>query len=226
MIGDHLVTSDFHRAGAAKIFDAILPRLATATHPLVVAIAGETGAGKSETAACLCELLEDRGLRTLTLCQDDYFRLPPGENHKRRRNDPTWIGPGEVRLDLLDEHVRTLRDRPDDPIDKPLVFFDEDRIDQEIVHPLSPAVIVVEGTYTAMLESADVRVFIDRTYRQSRTLRVQGEQNPDPAFLETVLGIEHEIIAKHRASADILIAAPLGVRLTEAVTRTPSPNVS
>jgi uridine kinase len=200
MIGERLVITDSHRACASKIIELILPRVTSSTRPLVVAITGESGSGKSETAACLCDLLEDGGLRTLRLSQDDYAKVPPRANDERRRRDPTWIGPGEVHLDLLDAHVRTLRDHPDDPLDKPLVFRDEDRIGEEIIHPLSPAVIVVEGTYTMLLDSADVRVLIDGVDRAR-----SGD-----ALRETVRGVERRVLATHRGKANIVIAAPMG----------------
>jgi uridine kinase len=209
MIGDKLVVTDFHREGARRIWDVLYPRLGTDTaRPLVVSVAGESGSGKSETAHCLGELIEEQGLRFFIFAQDDYFVLPPRSNHERRLADLEWVGPQEVRLDLLDDQIESIRARPNDRLEKPLVFFAENRIGSETIDPSGLDVLIVEGTYTTLLRNADLRAFIDRTYRQSRAAREVRARDPDLDFLEKVLAIEHEEISGHKARADIVIPAP------------------
>lgn len=209
MIGDKLVITDYHRAAAAKAVPVVLDRLARG-EPVAVSVAGESGCGKSETAQCLAEALGAEGKRCVVLCQDDYFRLPPKTNHARRERDISWVGPGEVRLELMDEHVSLLKRGLDGPLTKPLVNFDEDRIDSETIEPGGEGidVVIVEGTYTSLLESVDVRVFIDRTYRQTKKARLRRGRDPDVGFLERVLEIEHAEISRHKARADVVIDPP------------------
>ena len=79
-------------------------------------------------------------------------------------------------------------------------------IDEEIVSLEGVNVVIVEGTYTSMLEKVDLRAFIDRTYHY--TLEHRKERARDPAegeFIERVLEIEHEIISAHKAHADIVL---------------------
>jgi uridine kinase len=207
MIGDRLVITDYHRAAAARVMETLRSRLAS-NHPLAVTVAGESGSGKSEIAHCLSELLAAEGRRAVVLGQDDYFRLPPKSNHRRRLEDLDWVGPGEVRLDLLDEHVAALKRRPEQPLIKPLVYFEEDRISQETVSAGARDVVIAEGTYTTLLENADLRVFIDRTYRQTKKARLARARDPDVRLLEQVLEIEHRIISRHRPRADLVIDPP------------------
>ncbi len=205
MIGDKLVVTEYHREAARRIWSHLKER--GETGPVAVSVAGESGCGKSETAHCLAELGEAAGLRTVVLAQDDYFRLPPKTNHNRRLEDLSWVGPGEVRLDLLDEHVARLKSSPD-PLTKPLVYFEEDRIGTEVLEPGPYDLVIAEGTYTTLLQNVDVRAFIDRNYRQTKKARLRRARDPDVAFLEKVLAIEHDIISKHKALADVVIPPP------------------
>jgi uridine kinase len=210
MIGDKLVITDYHRAAAARVWLELKERLEQRAAPLAVTVAGESGSGKSEIAHCLAGLVTEAGRVALILGQDDYFRLPPRSNHDKRKRDLSWVGTGEVRLDLLDEHVEALKRRPEEPLTKPLVFFDENRIGSEVVEAGARDVVIAEGTYTTLLQNADLRVFIDRSYKQNRAARLKRARDPDPDFLEEVLAIEHGIISKHKAWADVVIDAPTG----------------
>ena len=104
--------------------------------------------------------------------QDDYFHLPPRSNHERRQEDISWVGMGEVKLDLLDEELLQLKKRDGRPLTKPLVYFEENRVDEETVDGGPYDVVVAEGTYTSALENVDIRVFINRTYRQTKKARL------------------------------------------------------
>jgi len=208
MIGDKMVITDYHRAAAAKAMDAVEQCLAAGPRAIAVSIAGESGCGKTETAHCLAELLEKRGRTCIILAQDDYFRLPPKSNHDKRVEDITWVGTAEVLLDLLGEHVAAIKAGIEEPLTKPLVYFEEDRIGSETVAPGRTDVVIAEGTYTTLLPDTDVRVFINRTYRQTKKARLARARDPDVGFLERVLQIEHEEISQHKARATIVIDPP------------------
>jgi uridine kinase len=207
MIGDKLVITDYHRQGADLVMEHIRPRLERGER-LIVTVAGESGSGKSEIGHCLAELAEQIGKRAFVFGQDDYFHLPPHQNHQRRLEDIGWVGPGEVRLDLLDAHAIALRDGLTAPLEKPLVYFEEDRIGSELVEPQPIELVIAEGTYTSLLENADVRAFIDRTYLQTKKARLRRARDPATAFLERVLAIEHEVISQHKARADVVLPPP------------------
>ena len=207
MIGDKLLITDYHRAGAALALETIRPLLA-ADRTVTVTVAGESGSGKSEVGHCIAEALIADGKKALVLGQDDYFKLPPRSNHERRQEDISWVGLGEVKLDLLDEHLDRLRGRDGKPLTKPLVYFEENEVREETVDGGPYDLVVAEGTYTSTLENVDVRVFINRTYRQTKKARLARGRDPDVAFLEQVLEIEHGIISQHKARADVVIAPP------------------
>jgi uridine kinase len=171
---------------------------------LVIAIAGESGSGKSVTALCLKKSLEDSGRKVVVLHLDDYFILPPLTNHQARLENITAVGPQEVHLDLLQQHVDDFR-KQEKYIERPIVDYRQNRFDN---HPLildKFDCLIVEGTYSFFLKNIDFRVFLDRTYIETKQQRdARGRDSQDP-FVEKVLAIEHEIIRPAIALADMVL---------------------
>ncbi|MDX1690077.1 MAG: zeta toxin family protein [Acidimicrobiia bacterium] len=205
MKGDIIIVEDHHReagrAIAARLSDEIRGRDRRST----ITVAGESGSGKSETATAIAEELGALGIDAVVLQQDDYFVHPPKTNDRTRREDIGWVGPQEVRLDLLDEHLEAARSGAD-TITKPLVIYEEDRTVEETVDLSDADVVVAEGTYTSLLEHVDARVFIARNRLETMEhRRKRGREEYDP-FIEEVLEIEHEIISQHLERADVVIS--------------------
>jgi uridine kinase len=208
MKGDVLVLEAHHRRAAAELAPAMLDAIGAAASRYVITVAGESGSGKSETAAALAdELLHRAAIRSAILGQDDYFLLPPRSNDARRREDPDWLGPHcEVRLDLLQANIDAAR-AGGSSIEKPLVDYDADAIGRESLALDGVAVLIVEGTYVSLLRHVDCRVFIARSRLETlehRQRRARGCEAGDP-FIESVLVTEHKIIAGHRALADLVL---------------------
>jgi uridine kinase len=204
MRGDKLVIRDEHRKAARGIAEFIVPLAQRNGSALVITIAGESGAGKSEIAHVVQEILSQRGFHSVILQQDDYFVHPPKTNEEMRRKDIGHVGTSEVKLDLLDENLEDVK-RGKSEIEKPLVIFDEDRINSEKVSLEDVDVVLVEGTYTTVLKNADRRVFIELTCFDTREARSERARELQDDFLEEILRIEHEIISKHRALADLIV---------------------
>lgn len=206
MQGDTIVIEQHHRQAAAGVTAMILPLVRARDGRFTLTVAGESGAGKSEIASAIAEALEDEGIRTIIFQQDDYFVYPPKTNDRTRREDINWVGPQEVRLDLLSEHLATFLSGADS-LEKPLVNYADDVVNAETLQMTGAQVGIAEGTYTSKLDNVDVRVFIDRDFRDTRKHRER--RNRDAAeldsFTDDVLAIEHDIIAADKAVADIII---------------------
>ncbi len=214
MRGDIIIVEDHHRAAAARIVEQIAPAIEAKQGRYVITVAGESGSGKSETAQALAEALSERGILAAIYQQDDYFVHPPKTNDRTRRDDISWVGSHEVRLDLLDAHLQLALDGADE-VEKPLVIYEEDRIDSEVMDLRGVKVVIAEGTYTSLLEHVDTRVFIARNRLDTAEhRRKRGREGFDP-FLEEVLTIEHDIISQHRRLADVVITREYDVEFPE-----------
>lgn len=206
MRGDSIVIEDHHRKAAAGIAPVVRATLEAGEERIGVTIAGESGSGKSEIAAALAEALTELGTPCVILGQDDYFVYPPKSNDAARRKDINWVGPQEVKLDLLDEHMRAFIDGAEQ-IEKPEVVYEDDLVDSEVLDTNGARVVIAEGTYTTLIPSATHHAFIDRNYTQTRKHREKRNRDASEldAFIDRVLEIEHGIISAHKAKADIII---------------------
>ena len=213
MRGDKIIVEPHHRDAAKSILPMILPSIEASPGKYTLAVAGESGSGKSEMATAIAELLADRNLPSMIFQQDDYFVHPPKSNDKVRRQGIEWVGPQEVRLDLLDQHMQAFLDGAA-RIEKPLAIYEEDRFTSEVVTTDQARVAIAEGTYTSLLDHAKTRIFIARNYQDTRGHREKRKRDSselDP-FIDDVLKIEHRIISAHRSRADIVIEKDYSVR--------------
>ena len=107
-------------------------------------------------------------------------------------------------LEWLDEHLHAARSGAA-TLTKPLVIYEEDRIDEETIE-LGADVVIAEGVYTSLLENVDLRVFIARNRLETLEHRTKRGREAIEPFIESVLEVEHEIISAHRALADVVIS--------------------
>jgi uridine kinase len=206
MQGDTIVIEDHHHRAAISVAAKLLPEIQSFDGKYTMTVAGESGAGKSEIAVAIGRHLEVAGIPCVILQQDDYFIYPPKTNDLTRRKDISWSGPQEVRLDLMSDHLEAFIDN-EPSVEKPLVLYEEDRIDSEILDMREAKVAIAEGTYTSKLDHVETRVFIDRDYRDTRKHRERRNRHASELddFIDRVLVIEHQIISADKARADIVI---------------------
>ena len=204
MKGDVVIVEEHHRKAADAIVEHIRDDVLARDRRTTITVAGESGSGKSETGRAIADAFEALGLPSVVLGQDDYFKLPPKSNDAARRKDIGWVGPQEVKLDLLDSHLEAAR-RGDDQLTKPEVIYADDAVTEETIDLSGARVVIAEGTYTSLLDNVDTRVFIARNRLETLDSRMKrGREQFDP-FIEEVLEIEHAIISQHRARADVVI---------------------
>jgi len=211
MKGDKLVIQEAHVEAARRIMNMLLPQIIKAQSKFAIAIAGESGSGKSEIAASLSELLSENGIKSIILQQDDYFVYPPKTNAEMRTKDIGHVGLSEVRLSLLDQNLQDIMEGETE-IEKPLVIYDENLITKEKVKVERVKVTIVDGTYATLLKNVDQRIFIDRTYVDTEEARKHRAREEQSEYLERVLEIEHGIISSHKALADIIVTSDYEVK--------------
>jgi len=204
MKGDVLVVAEKHIRVANQLAEVLLNQIRESTGRFGITIAGESGSGKSEIAFALSDILINYSIGTEIIQQDDYFVYPPKTNAEVRRKDINNVGHSEVRLDLLDDHLKTIM-AGNEIITKPLVIFNEDRITEEELSLGGIRAVIVDGTYTTLLKNVHQRIFIDRTYEDTRDDRQQRKREVQDSYIEQILEIEHHIISSHKEQADIII---------------------
>lgn len=212
MIGERLELRPEYRALAREIAALLVadwdlhPRSRT-----VIGIAGESGSGKSVTAAGLAAELEEQGFRAGVLHQDNYFLLPPRTNHLNRCRDLANVGPHEVNLALMGAHITAFRSGRDVE-DAPRVDYAANRFDPQRLPLASLRVLVVEGTYVLGLPGLDVRIFLEATHADTQERRLARNRDANEPIIDQILDIEHRIIAAQADRADLVIDRDFRVR--------------
>lgn len=170
---------------------------------LVIGVAGESGSGKSTAATQLAERLNARGVPTAFINQDNYFLRPPRTNHAFRLQDLAHVGPHEVQLALIGEHLLAFREGR--TVSAPEVNYPANRFDTVSRDFAGLQVLIVEGTYVLMLDDLDVRVFLEATHRDTHERRMARNRDIWEPIIDTILDIEHRLIAPQADRAHWLI---------------------
>lgn len=211
MTGDIIHIKNHHLPPAQKIFDHIRSGLEQSDRVVALTVGGESGSGKSTLSLAVNKVLEEKGYRGFIFHMDDYFKLPPKDNHDRRVDDITQVGPEEVNLQLLQEHIDKSKQGVN-LLRKPLVHYRENRIREVIVELDKVDVVIAEGTYVTLLDNIDCKIFMQRNYEDTYESRLKRARDPMIPFNEEVLKIEHEIIREHEDRADILVDKDYNVK--------------
>jgi uridine kinase len=178
---------------------------------MAISIAGESGCGKTTLSQAIKEELELQGKKVLILHQDEYFKLPPHQNHQAREKDFEHIGPQEVRLDLLDEHIHKIKNRMVQTLSVPQMNRVADEEETNYIDVRNLDLIIAEGTYTSLLKKVNIRIFINTQYLHTRKNRLQRKREVITDFIETVLEKESSIISKQSVISDITLDQELNI---------------
>ena len=170
----------------------------------VIGVAGESGSGKSMTADGLARACTSVGMRALVLNQDNYFFLPPRTNHEHRIESLDNVGAHEVNMALIGSQIAAFRARENGVV-APLVDYPGNRFVTQTLDFSTVELLIVEGTYVLQLDDLDVRIFLEATHEDTEERRRVRNRDIDAPIVAQVLAIEHEIIARQRAVADVLI---------------------
>lgn len=144
--------------------------------PVMLAVAGDSAAGKTTLAAGLVEAVGAE--RCVSLCTDDYHRY---DREERRGLPFTALHPDANHLDIMEQHLQLLASGQ--PVLKPVYDHATGRLTRpELVEPND--YIIVEGLLPLFSKLAracfDVTVFLDpdertrRGWKTDRDIRGRG----------------------------------------------------
>lgn len=203
MLGDiiNIRKEYFH---TAKSIVAIMKQHDFWNRKFAVGLSGESGSGKSVTAVCLQQELADANKKALILHLDDYFKLPPQSNHEKRIESIENVGPQEVHLALLQLHLDSFKNGTPEIL-KPQVHYKLNQILAETILLEGYDCLIVEGTYALLLEHFDFKIFMDRTFQETKQQRDLRGRESSSAFIEQVLEKEHGIIRPLKKRADLIV---------------------
>ncbi len=170
----------------------------------VIVIGGESGCGKSTTAFCLEKELMAKGFNCTTVHMDSYFILPPKDNHQNRMESLNNVGPHELDMPLLNEHIIAFKSNKKN-ITIPVVNYRENIFSEKDLDLSNTEVLIIEGVYSFLLKNIDHKIFLSRTYRETFQNRIKRTREDYDPLIELVLEIEHKIVSPLIDKADFVI---------------------
>ena len=216
--GDRPRIASQHAWSAEQLVPHIVDAQRAATGRLIVAIGGESGAGKTEIAHCLRVALRRHQLWVAHVPGDVFFRLPPGANHAARLaadragDLERHIGPPReidvaaldaVLAEAADPRIATVRCPSD------CRTLGARRYSQVPIELARCQVVIVDLTYAMLLDTPALRVFLESDYLERleyiRRRNTARDPDQDFGFILKVLAIEHAQIQRTATRADLRV---------------------
>ncbi len=187
-------------------------RSAVIETPMIIAITGSSGSGKSTFAKALKESLAKKlDVSVLLFTMDDYYKNR-SDLEKPFGSPANFDCPSSLDEGLLKSHLESLRQGKQ--IDRPVYDFSTSaRVEGQVVRVTPQPVIILEGVFALSIESIrpyiDTSIFLDapmKTCLERRVARDQTQRGRTSAqttqqWKESVLPMfkKHVLPAKERA---------------------------
>ncbi|MBT3383085.1 MAG: uridine kinase [Prolixibacteraceae bacterium] len=216
MLGDVLLINELHKKAADSIYKTLLKDISNKKkgYRFIVAISGESGAGKSELSHSLALLLKKEGQRVKILHTDNYYKIPPNlRTQWRKDHGVKHVGTNEYDWKLLNRNIKEFKEGREALM--PCIDIVSKQTDKLITDFSDIDILVVDGLYAIKLKTIDLRVYIDLTYHETKkNIGKRGKENSD-AFRFEVLEMEHRNMLALKPRADLIVNKSYEVEETE-----------
>ncbi len=214
-----MLINDLHKLAAQQIYDYLMPlrdELLTnnPNYKYIVAISGESGAGKSELSHSLALLLKASNIRVKVIHADNYYKVPPLLRKEWRLNKGlNVIGPNEYDWDLLNKNIREFKE---DMIARiPCIDIIPEQVDDLITDFQKINVLIIDGLYAIKANEVDLKVFIELTYKETKMMQLmRGKENVDE-FRTKILQREHMGVLSLKPLAHLIVDRNYDVKPAE-----------
>lgn len=209
MLSDILLITEKHRKAAELIAERVLVQKAlkdmdSPGYRFIVAISGESGAGKSELSHSLALALKHYAIRVKVLHTDNYYQVAPLKRRLfRESHNFEHIGPEEYDRDLLQRNIADFRYARISLM--PCIDILTEEVDQLITDFSKVELLIIDGLYAIATEGIDLGVFIDLTYEDTKGAQVTRNKESTDQYRWRVLEKEHESAQKLRNLANTFV---------------------
>lgn len=205
MLNDLITVTPQHENAAKLILEKITDlRLGFESEKMMITISGEVGSGKSTVSVVLARLLKKKNIRAKILDLDDYYKIPPLERRKwRLANGINSIGYDEYDWDRLKKNIADFYMNRTSVL--PCVDLITGYVDELKTSFDGVEVLIINGLYSLKLEQADLKVFIELTYDETRAAQQYSQKEDLDDYRLKVLQREHEVVQSLKSNADFYI---------------------
>jgi len=206
MLGDVLLIDEKHKIAADSIYTYLKEKVSRKkrNYRFIVAISGESGAGKSELSHSLALLLKAQGQRVKVLHTDNYYKIPPNTRTEwRKKYGVNKVGYKEYDWKLLNRNIKEFKEGREALM--PCVDIVSKQTDKLITKFSDIDILVVDGLYAIKIKDIDLRVYIDLTYHDTKKNGDRRGKEANDEFRFQVLEMEHRNMVALKSKADLIV---------------------
>jgi uridine kinase len=209
MLEDVLLITDKHREAAEVIVKEILKNK---KEKFIVAISGESGSGKSELTHVVAKNLRKHNLFAKPVHIDNFYRILPLERTQWRQDNgiEKVVGLDEIDWNGVNQTVADFKNSRENTM--PCVDLVTEQVDHLTTNFEGIDMLIMDGLYAINCEEADMRVFIELTYHETKKAQASRGKEPQNEYRMRVLEQEHVTVQSLRQKADLLIGMDYKVR--------------
>ena len=210
MLEDVLLIAEKHIEAAAEIEKEILKRK---KDKFIVAISGESGSGKSELTHVIAKNMRKHGIFAKPVHVDNFYKVLPLERTEWRLKNgiEKVVGLNEIDWDGVRKTVDDFKNSRENTM--PCVDLVTEQVDKLTTNFDGIDMIVIDGLYAINCEEADLRVFIELTYHETKKAQSSRGKEPQNEYRMRVLEQEHKTVQSLKDKADVFIDKSYKVRL-------------
>ncbi len=202
MLEDVLLIEKKHRLVAQGIVEEILKNR---KEKYIVAISGESGSGKSELTHVVAKSLRNYNIFAKPVHLDNFFKTLPLERREWREKHgiENVVGINEIDWEAVNKTVDDFKNNRKSSM--PCVDLVTEQVDTLITDFNGIDIIVLDGLYAINTQGADLHVFIELTYHQTKKAQsARGKEKTDDMRMR-VLEAEHRAVQSLKPKADLLV---------------------
>ncbi len=202
MLGDVLLIAEKHNEAADTIMEYIPMKEG---NKFIIAISGESGSGKTELAHVLAKKLKNKGVVAKPLHADNYYRIHPLERTEWRKTHGInkTVGLGEYDWEKMNENIEDFKNNRISNM--PCIDLVTEQIDMLTTDFNGIDMLIVDGLYAINSDYADLRVFIELTYHETKKAQSARGKEPQNEYRMRVLEREHQVVQSMKPKADLLV---------------------
>ncbi|MCF8233059.1 MAG: AAA family ATPase [Bacteroidales bacterium] len=201
MLGDVLLIEEKHKKAAETIRQKVL---GNKKEKMIVTISGESGTGKTELAHSLAKLLQEDGIQAKPLHIDNYYKTHPLEREEwRQKHGIESIGYNEYDWDTIYKNINSFK--KGEKAEMPCVDLVTQQVDKLITDFSNVEMLIIDGLYAIKTENADLNVFIDLTYHETKKAQLKRGKEKVNDYRLQVLEQEHQVVRSLRDRAHLIV---------------------
>lgn len=205
MLNDLITVTPQHENAAKLILDKIIEkRFGLESEKMMITISGEVGSGKSTVSVVLARLLKKKNIRAKILDLDDYYKIPPLERKQWRiKHGINSIGYDEYDWVKLKQNIADFYMNRTSVL--PCVDLITGYVDELKTNFSDVEMLIINGLYSLKIEHADLKVFIELTYDETRAAQQYSQKEDLDDYRLQVMKREHEVVQSLKSHAEFYI---------------------